>query len=76
MKAVYVTRNITNIRLEFVANSIVLIVLFLTNKMLVVTKIIIEKHCDKVLLRSHTVGCKKSLRFVVVVRSNYNCKMP
>ena len=35
------------------ANSRVLIVLFPSNKiMLVVTKIIIEKHYDKVLLRS------------------------
>ena len=37
------------------ANSRVLIVLFPTNKMLAVTKIIIEKQCDEVLLRSHTV---------------------
>ena len=44
-----------NIRLGFVANSRVLIVLFPTNKMLVVTNIVIEKHCDEVLLRSHNV---------------------
>ena len=42
-----------NIRLGFGANSRVLIVLFPRNKMLAVTKIVIEKHCDKVLQRSH-----------------------
>ena len=35
------------------ANSRMIIVLFPTNKMLAVPKIIIEKHGDKVLLRSH-----------------------
>ena len=34
-------------------NSRVLIVLFFTNKILAVNKIIIEKCCGKVLLRSH-----------------------
>ena len=45
-----------NIRLVFVANSRVLIVLFPTNKMLAVTKIIIEKHCDSFIEKPY-VNC-------------------
>ena len=54
LKTDFVTHinNIMNIKLRFVVNSTVFIVLFPTNKMLVVTKIVIEKHCDKVLLRN------------------------
>ena len=50
-----------NIKLGFVANSRVLIVLFPTNKMLAVAKTVIEKHCDKVLLRSHMLTVLSSL---------------
>ena len=44
------------------ANSRVLIVLFPTNKILAVTEIIIEKHCDKVLLRSHMLTVLSPLK--------------
>ena len=67
---------ITNIRLGFTKNGIVL---------LAVTKIIIEKHCDKVLLRSHMLTVLSSLKtkpmfceplFVVYVSKTkcLNCK--
>ena len=51
-----------NIRLGFAANSRVLIVLFPTNEMPVVTKIIIEKRCDKALLRSHMLTVLSPLK--------------
>ena len=50
-----------NIRFGFAVNicSRVLIVLFPTNKILEVTKIIFEKHSDEVLLRSHMLTVVK-----------------
>ena len=53
-----------NIRLRFAANSRVLIVLFPTNITLAVTKIIVEKHCDKVLLKSHMLTVLSTLNHV------------
>ena len=58
-----------NIRLGFVAISRKLIVLFPTNKMSVVTnvtKIVIEKHCDKVLLRSHMLTVLNPLKISLI----------
>ena len=56
-----------NIRLGFATNNRVLIVLFPTNKMLVVTKIANEKHCDKVLLRSHMSTVLSLLKYIIWV---------
>ena len=52
----------TNIRHWFVANSRVLITLFPRNKMLAVTEIISEKHCDKFSLRSHMLSVLNPLK--------------
>ena len=55
-----------NIKLWFVANSTMLIVLLSTNKILAVTEIIIEKHRDEVLLRSHTLTVLSPLNNLTV----------
>ena len=59
-----------NITLGFGANSRVLIVLFPTNKMLAVTKIVIKKQCDKVLQRSHMLTVLSPLNCLIIV---YEC---